>query len=113
MAQLRIYLTLPLIMAAIQEVLSTEPYCFYEKLLLAPESRKRLIVSVFTQARCGYQVFIDNAKALYFSAVEPKFLLKNLIHQEMNYLIREHDDRAIYLAGLTLRRSPNIDPFSN
>lgn len=90
MSRSRIYLTLPIMQSAIQDVLSTEPYCHSRQLLFSLELRKRLIASIITRVRSDYQVFIDDAHAPCASAIESKTLLKDFVFQEMNELIQKN-----------------------
>lgn len=90
MPQSRIYLTLPIMLLAIQDVLSTEPYCDYQQSLRFAKFRKHLIASIFMRVRTDYKVFIDDAHAPCSSAIESESLLKEFVRQEMNDLIQEN-----------------------
>jgi predicted GIY-YIG superfamily endonuclease len=105
MSHLRIYLTLPIMLAAIQEVLSTEPYRRYQRSLLASKFRKRLIAFVFARVRTRYRVFIDDAHTPCSSAIKSESLLKEVVRQEINDLIQENQIEHFVCYGLVLPRS--------
>lgn len=90
MPESRIYLTLPIMLTAIEDVLSTEPYCCYQTLLLPDKFRTQLIASVFARIRMCYQVFIDDACVPCSSDLETESVLKEFVRQEMNTLIQEN-----------------------
>ena len=94
MSQKIIYLTLPAIAEIIEDVLATEPYCFYQNFFIVPKLQQKLIANILKQIRDRYTVLIDDPQPSFndsASLSSQQWLdMKEIVQQSIDRLLQEN-----------------------
>lgn len=131
MSKKLLYLTLPVILTAIKDVLATYPSSFYHNFFLTPELQQKLISYIIKQVRKYYILFIDDAQIsslnchkvslsfqqwLHIKDITRKgidhFLQENCVW-DSSYMYQQMRDRVNAETELTKKNDDEIDALEN
>jgi len=90
------YLTWPVIIAAIKDVLATYPYSLYQNFFVIPELRQKLIAYILKQVREHYTVLIDDAQISSLNcpkvslSSEQWLRMKDITRKRIDHLLQEN-----------------------